>query len=355
MADNEFDMQTAISILERMQNDFLQNTSSGEVSAVEGTFAFDSLSANSIEFEKAYAEMSLMMDAAFPQTSWGIYLTRLAEAFGVIRKDATFATVVLTIDGNKGATVPAGSMFSTSDGIYFTTVEDAVIGEDGTAKVRAAAEDAGSIGNVSAGKITKIPISIYGVKSVTNEYAAYDGFDEESDDALRSRYLIKVRTPATSGNPYHYLEWALEVEGVGQAKVISLWDGPGTVKVIIIDADNKTASHELVQAAYEHIESKRPIGATVTVTSPEPYYINIELDMDGSVKPDVIRDAVNAFFRSNGFSAKKVTLAQIGRIIMNTELVNDYENLTLNGEAKSIAIGDEQLPVCGEVILHGID
>ena len=67
MADNEFDMQTAISILERMQNDFLQNTSSGEVSAVEGTFAFDSLSANSIEFEKAYAEMSLMMDAAFPK------------------------------------------------------------------------------------------------------------------------------------------------------------------------------------------------------------------------------------------------------------------------------------------------
>ena len=42
-------------------------------------------------------------------------------------------------------------------------------------------------------------------------------------------------------------------------------------------------------------------------------------------------------------------------IFMNTELVNDYENLTLNGEAKSIAISTEQLPVCGEVILHDID
>lgn len=355
MAEDEFKMQTAISILERMQNEFLQNTSSGEVSAIEGTFAFDSLSANSTEFEKAYAEMSLMMEAAFPQTSWGIYLTRLAEAFGVIRKNATYAAAILTIQGNKGTTVPAGSMFSTPDNINFTTVEDVIIRENGTAKVKATADTPGSAGNVAAGKISKIPLSIYGVKSVTNESEAYDGFDVESDEALRSRYLIKVRTPATSSNIYDYLTWAMEVEGVGQCKVLPLWNGNGTVKVIIIDAENKTASEDLIKKVLDHIEEKRAIGATVTVTSPAPYYINIELDMDGSAKPEIIQEAVNTYFRSYGFSAKKVTLAQIGKIIMNTELVNDYENLTLNGEAKSIAISNEQLPVCGEVILHDID
>lgn len=355
MSGNEFEMQTAISILERMQNDFSQNSSSDNVSTVEGTFAFDSLSANAAEFEKAYAEMALMMEAAFPQTSWGIYLTRLAEAFGVIRKKATNATAVLTISGNKGVKVLAGSMFSTSENINFSTLEDVIIGEDGIARVKAVADVLGISGNVAAGKITKIPLSIYGVKAVTNESEAYDGFNEESDDALLNRYLLKVRTPATSSNIYDYLTWAMEVEGVGQCKVLPLWNGNGTVKVIIIDAENKTASEDLVKKVFDYIEEKRAVGATVTVTSPTPYNINIELNMDGSAKPEMIKEAVNAYFRNSGFSAKKVTLAQIGKIIMNTELVNDYENLTLNGEAKSIVISTEQLPVCGEVILHDID
>lgn len=355
MTDDEFQMQTAVIILERLKKDFLQNTSSDEVSAIEGTFVFDSLSANANEFEKAYAEMSLMMEAAFPQTSWGIWLTMIAEGFGVIRKSATLAVAVLTISGIKGIIVPAGSMFSASNGINFSTVEDVIIGEDGAAKVKAQADTAGSAGNVAVGTISKIPLSIYGVKSVTNESEAYDGFDTESDKALLSRYLLKVRTPATSGNPFHYLQWALEVDGVGQAKVIPLWNGPGTVKVIVIDADNKTASSDLVKTTADYIETKRPVGATVTVISPVPYYVNIELDIDGSVKPEVIKNAVNAYFRDKGFSITKVTLAQIGKIIMNTELVNDYENLKLNGEPKSILINNDQLPACGEVILHDID
>ncbi|MBQ5586807.1 MAG: baseplate J/gp47 family protein, partial [Selenomonadaceae bacterium] len=144
------------------------------------------------------------------------------------------------------------------------------------------------------------------------------------------------------------------VEGVGQAKVLPLWAGPGTVKVIIIDADNKTASSELVQAAYEHIESNRPIGATVTVTSPAPFPVDISATIDGSVDAEAVRADVNAFFRANGFDLKKVTLARIGKILMDTGLVNDYENLTLNGQSASVHISDEQLPVCGVVSLNVI-
>ena len=60
------------------------------------------------------------------------------------------------------------------------------------------------------------------------------------------------------------------------------------------------------------------------------------------------------FLMSRGFDLKKVTLARIGKILMDTGLVNDYENLTLNGQSASVHISDEQLPVCGVVSLNVI-
>lgn len=65
--------------------------------------------------------------------------------------------------------------------------------------------------------------------------------DQETDDELRARYYIKIQTPATSGNAYHYRLWSKEVSGVGDAKVYPLWNGNGTVKVLIIDS-NKTGA-----------------------------------------------------------------------------------------------------------------
>ena len=68
-----FEPQTRIDILNRLLKNY-KNMQVNPAESVEGTFSFDNLSANSVEFEKAYAEMALMMEAAFPQTSWGQYL-----------------------------------------------------------------------------------------------------------------------------------------------------------------------------------------------------------------------------------------------------------------------------------------
>ena len=92
-----FEAETRSVILERLKKYYAEFKGT-DVSAVEGTFSFDTLAANAKEFEKAYAEMDLMMDAAFPQTSWGIYLDRLAdELAGLSRKAATPAVVTLSI------------------------------------------------------------------------------------------------------------------------------------------------------------------------------------------------------------------------------------------------------------------
>ena len=51
-----------------------------------------------------------------------------------------------------------------------------------------------------------------------------------------------------------------------RCKVIPLWNGAGTVKIVIVDADNRPADSELISKVKEHIEENRPIGAEVTVS-----------------------------------------------------------------------------------------
>lgn len=63
------------------------------------------------------------------------------------------------------------------------------------------------------------------------------GEDTEGDSSLLNRYYAKVRSPGTSGNRADYLIWALDIPGVGAAQVQPLWNGPGTVKVVIIGTD----------------------------------------------------------------------------------------------------------------------
>lgn len=360
-----FEAETRSVILERLKKYYAEFKGT-DVSAVEGTFSFDTLAANAKEFEKAYAEMDLMMDAAFPQTSWGIYLDRLAdELAGLSRREATPAVVTLSITGTAGATVPAGSLFATGSGTNFATDEAVKLDDKGTGTVKATAQSTGAGGNVAAGTITVIPVSIYGVSKVTNEAAAYNGYEEETDGALLERLLFAVRQPATSGNVYHYIEWSTSVSGVGAVKVLPLWNGNGSVKVIVVDANKDTPSEELLQKVRDTIAENAPIGATVTVTAPTLKTVNVALKVtDGTGNADAIKAALTKYFKASVFgtnyttqkSTDTVTIsyAQLGRIILDnsdTTGVNDYDDLTINSGTENIICAVDNLPVVGTVTL----
>lgn len=360
-----FEAETKAEILKRLIS-YFDDVKKTDVSAVEGTFAYDTLAANAKEFEKTYAEMDLMMDAAFPQVSWGKYLDYLGEELaGLTRRAATSAKVTLTISGTAGVTVPAGSLFATEGNTNFTTDNAAVIGDNGTVEADATAQASGSGGNVAAGTITKIPVSIYGVSSVTNASAAHDGYEEETDDALRDRILFAVRQPATSGNVYHYVEWATAVSGVGAVKVLPLWNGNGTVKIVVVDANKDTPSEDLLQKVRDTIMENAPIGATVTVTAPVLKTVNVALKVtDGTGNADAIKAALTKYFKASVFGTnytdtdfnKSVTIsyAQIGRIILDNSSstwVKDYESMTVNGGTENIVVDADNLPVVGTVTL----
>ncbi len=342
----------------------LQAQSESPQAKFEGTFEYDVLASNSIEFAKVEVELEQAYKAAFADTAaetGSEYLAMRAEEMGVIRKAATYAHGEVTVMGT--GTVLAGSIFTTMAGLRFAADEEVAVSGSGTVPVTAV--EVGAKCNVVAGTIVNIPMNIPGISSVVNEEAMHDGYDEESDDDLLARYLLKVRTPATSGNRFHYIQWALEVEGVGNADCIPIWAGPGTVKVIIVDSNQHEASEELLATVYDHIEEVRPVGPAVTVVSAHELALDISVDALGTVDEEAFRDAVRTYlselvkkvlFVSKAILKNKaqITRNRIGSILIEKGGAFDYRNLRLNGLEENIGLDAEDLPVLGEVTINVI-
>lgn len=317
---------------------------------IEGSFARDIINANSVEFENAYAEMALIIQAAFASTSWGSFLTARAAEYGVNRKQATYAKGTVTVEGTSGAVIPLQSIVSVKDGVSFQTEASAVIPENGRVDIPVVCTRPGKAGNVSAGTVTVFPVPIAGAARVSNAKPMKNGFEAETDKELYARYMTIVRTPATSGNKFHYYNWAMSVPGIGGCKVIPLWNGPGTVKVVIVNADRGVASAELIQKVADYIENVRPVGATVTVVSPKPVVVAITGRVAGTVDMDGFLSAMKNFLREKNLNENSISVAQIGDILMNYG-ATDYDNLLLNGKTR-VTVSEEQLLTIGEVTFH---
>ena len=326
-------------ILKRLQ----QNTGS-QVNTYEGTFAYDVLASNSIEFAKQEVEREEMYKSAFAETASGDYLTLIAEDHGIIRKEATAAVGNVVVKGN--GTVPIGTLFQTEAGISIAVKSEATIPVKCT--------EAGVLGNVKAGTVTVIPISIPGITAVTNPDPMTDGFDRENDDDLYERFHFHVTQPATSGNVNHYIEWASSIPGVGHVKVLPIWQGPGTVKVLVTDANGEPASPTLLNTVKAYIESVRPIGAEVTVVTPALFDLTIKLTVtSGSGDADYIKSMLNKFFVSRNFTGRTISYAKVGNMILTDEKtgVDDYSGLLINDATGNISVTDDQIPHVKEVVL----
>ena len=342
-----FEMEYKDAIQRRLVADYEKNTDKADY---EGSFARDVINANSIEFENIKAEMNLAIEAAFADTSWGEYLTMRGAEYGIDRKQATKAVGEITITGAQGMYVAKGSLFGVKDGETFSTDEDCIISANGTVTTKITCTNVGTAGNVQANTITVIPINISGVTSVTNANATHDGFDRETDEEFLKRYKVTVRAPATSGNKYHYYNWAMSIPGVGGVRVVPLWNGAGTVKVIIVNSDMQSASNEIVKAVADYIETVRPIGATVTVISPAPKALNITCDVIGKVDIASFTSNVNKYIQSRNLDLTYISEAQVGNILMQQN-ITDYRNLKLNGTDK-VEVKDTELLNVGTVTIN---
>lgn len=322
-----------------------------------GSFMYDTQKPRAIEDEKIYARIEKIADRAFVKTATGDDLKEKLREVGIEMKPATYAKGVVTITGNPNDIVTAGTKVM-SDKLFFTITTKGTIGETGTVEVSAICDTPGIIGNVSAGAIKAFPTSV-GFTAVINNKPFTGGYDAETEDEAKKRYYALAKKPPTSGNKYHYESWALESSsGVGAAKCIPRWNGPGTVKVLIINIKRGVADDTLIKTVTDYIEDERPVGATVTVESatPLPINVNVTLSLQKGYKAsdvkETIESEINSYLQDIAFEKDYVSLAHIGRSILGINGIIDYENLTINNGTVNIDIAEDEVPILGVVTVE---
>lgn len=193
------------------------------------------------EVARLYDRMGTEVVAACtPLLAWGEYLDNHAESVGEERLAATYATGEVTFNGTSGTLIPVGTLVSVApigedeEPPEFETTEAGTI-TGGTVTLAVRCTEAGSLGNVGAAAID-VPPAISGVTSVSNADETTGGTDVETDAALSERLGITYEGSG-AGNINDYLRWARAYPGVGDATVIPLINGPGTVGVVISGPD----------------------------------------------------------------------------------------------------------------------
>lgn len=333
----------------------------------EGTFSMFNLRAVAQAMAMQQNEMEIMNDNWSLDSATGVYLDKIADGHGLYRHSAQCANGRVTFTGSDGFVVPSGTLVAAPEyGLQFSTIGEVTL-SGGTGEVTAMCLSIGSVGNVPAEAVRELVEPVQGVVSVVNSTAFVGGYDREADNNLRLRIYDKIRYPATSGNVYHYQQWAMSVNGVGAVKVFPLWAGPGTVKVSILDANGDPASAELISQVQDYIDpdpgkggGQAPIGAIVTVSTAAAKVVNVAATVElgataGSL--DAVKTAfterLDTFFAGTAYDGETdgVSVALVGRELLDTPGVIDYASLTLNGGTQAVTIGEEEVLQVGTITL----
>lgn len=338
-------------------NEMLDNVEA-DIDKSEGSLMYDALAPVAMELEETYIEMDEILKRGFAQTSYEEYLDMKCAEFGVTRKQGTKANGQVTFSGADNTVIPINTLIQTESGLqYLTTSQTTIL--NGTAVVNIESNDIGVIYNVPANTIIEIPISITGIASLTNSAAITGGTEVETDADLLTRLLLKVQTPATSGNANDYKLWAMSVDGIGDVKIFPLWNGAGTVKVCVIDSNKQPANSTLVTAVQTYTEANRPIGANVTYEAAAPLALNISVNITRDTNytsEQVVTDInknITAYLYQIAFKQNYVSYGRIGSAILDSTGVIDYTDLTINSGTSNISVEDEKVAILGSVTVNG--
>ena len=164
-------------------------------------------------------ELEAVYYARFPDTASGQSLDRLMTFVGIARNPAVEAQYSVKVTGEAGATVPVGFLVSTDTDLTFYCVEETTIGEAGTCEIVVSCTEAGTVGNVNAGAITRITNPDVNIAAVAGLTRLVGGEDVESDTALRARFKAAIQGYG-NGNETSLRSALLRVPTVQYAAVV---------------------------------------------------------------------------------------------------------------------------------------
>lgn len=310
----------------------------------EGSITNTLASANSMSLAKAYINMGDILSLGFIEDAFNTYLDKRVGEFGVYRKEGSKATGEIKVTGKDGTVLENGTSFLCND-LKFIMLNDVTIGEsDDICHVEA--EEVGYKYNLSSNSNFALTEANSNIESLINEKDFSGGVDVETDEELRNRFRKVVNNPSASGNKAHYEEWALEVNGVGRAIVHPLWNGNGTVKVMVVGNDNNPVDEEIINNCKLHIEENMPIGCQLTVTTPTNLNVSIVASVElkegyeiSEIKEE-FETELNEYLKT---VTTELVYSKVYGILVNLLGVGDITSLTINDNTSNITIAEDKI------------
>lgn len=315
----------------------------------EGSFTSNMISPLAEELAKAYINMNDILSLGFIEDTFDTFLDKRVSEFGVYRKQGTKAIGEIKVEGKEGAIIENGTLIKAND-LYFTVLNDIELPTDNILYVEA--NEVGYKYNLLANTEFELVEKNDKITKLANEVDFKNGVDIESDEDLRKRFVKVVNNPSTSGNKAHYEEWALEVDGVGRAIVYPLWNGNGTVKVMIIGNDNKPVNEDIINNCKLHIEENMPIGCKLTIATPS--LLNVAINASVEVKVGYTLEDIKTDFEAslNDYLKEittELTYSKVYGLLANHVGVEDISMLKLNNSSNNIVISEDKIINISEI------
>lgn len=344
----------------------------------EGSIIYTALAPIALELETAYREMDMILDETFLDSASKEYLVKHGNQVGVNIIESTFGH----FEGWFNVDVKVGSRFNLDEFNYNVIKKLSDPSDDIPYYVfELVCESDGSEPNTHFGTLTPISyvsqLNYAELKSII-----IPGEDEEDTEAYRYRLKVHLKNPPAGGNISQYNEWLDEYDGIGKYRVTPCWNGVNTVKLTILNSENKQADDMFLEAVQEYFDPPTadiddtisnatypqgrgmgngvaPIGSIVTVdtVTEVPVEINATLKLkSGYASPVGVAEAVQNYLDSIALVKNSVAYLPIYVAIYNTGCIEEIVNLsvtvkgtTMNSTTislvNSVTIADNEIAV----------
>ena len=350
-----YEDQTYEAILERTLNRVAT-----DVDKREGSLVMNAIAPISAEHSNVYILLNSIIQNGYADTAIREYLILRCKERGIIPYEATNAV----LKGKFNMEIPIGSRFNLNDLNYKATTF--IENVDSFFYYQMECESIGTEGNKYFGELSSIE---YLNKDLVGELVELliPAEDEEATEDLRARYLNSFESSAFGGNKQDYKDKTNALSGVGGTVVVPVWNGGGTVKLIIINSDYNVASDVLVASVQEAIDPApqgtgtgiAPIGHTVTVVSAVEKSIKIYCRLtfsegyswaqieDKAIK--AIEDYLLEMRKMWDKGSLVVRISQIENRLLNLDGVLDVADTSINGVEDNLSLAENELPIMGGV------
>lgn len=338
-----------------------------DIDDMPGGFPYDFTRPAAIEkAELINFHLTRTLMIAFPQYAWDEWLDMHGQQVHLTRHPAEHAAGFVTVTGKEGTEIAAGTVFctpatATGPALEYTADEDRTIDSSGSCIVAVTAVTAGTVSNVAANTICIMAKPDKNITSVVNAEPITGGSEREGNDDFYDRIAAEYANSMTYlGNDADYVRWAKEA-GAGDCIVVSAAEGPGTVKLVLVDQNGQPANQALINAVYKHIVSPDDRTARLlptacakltcaAATTVQIAYACTGLIIDETtnieqIKADFKKAVLTVYDKAKTDSILRYN--DVRPLISAITGVKDFETFTINGDTENIILAQDEYPQTG--------